>query len=204
MLDNAQLADALKEAAYARDVPGFADVGSSLLLFCREVKEDFTVCLSGECADEIFGGYPWYHKKEILFEDCFPWSRTTDIHRSILKDGFLPKGEEYARNAYESTIVKTSYFDGENPLEKRMREMFMLNLDWFMQTLLMRKDAMSMESSLEVRIPFCDYRLVEYAYNIPWELKALGGREKGILRKAFENDLPKEIVYKKKPISENS
>ncbi len=198
VLDNTQLADALKEAAYARSVPGFADVDSSLLLFCREVKKNFTVCLSGECADEIFGGYPWYHRKEILFEDCFPWSRTTDIRRSILKDGFLPKGEEYARNAYESTVAKTSHLDGENPLEKRMREMFMLNLDWFMQTLLMRKDAMSMESSLEVRVPFCDYRLVEYAYNIPWELKALGGREKGILRKAFENDLPKEIVYRKK------
>ncbi len=198
VLNNTDVADALAQAAEARGLPGFADVDSSLLLFCREVKKDFTVCLSGECADEIFGGYPWYHRKEILFEDCFPWSRTTDVRRSILTEGFLPKGEEYARNAYEETLKQTSYLDGENDFDRRMREMFILNMNWFMQTLLVRKDVMSMESSLEVRVPFCDYRLVEYAYNLPWSLKALDGREKGILRKAFENDLPYEIAWRKK------
>lgn len=198
VLGNKDVADALAQATDARGVPGFADVDSSLLLFCKEVKKDFTVCLSGECADEIFGGYPWYHRKEILFEDCFPWSRTTDVRRSILTDGFLPKGEEYARNAYEQTLKQTSYLDGENDFDRRMREMFILNMNWFMQTLLVRKDVMSMESSLEVRVPFCDYRLVEYAYNLPWSIKALDGREKGILRKAFENDLPYEIAWRKK------
>ena len=198
ILDNVAVADALEQATDARGVPGFADIDSSLLLFCKEVKKDFTVCLSGECADEIFGGYPWYHRKEILFEDCFPWSRSTDVRRSILSPGFLPKGEEYARNAYEQTLKQTSYLDGESNLDRRMREMFILNLNWFMQTLLVRKDVMSMESSLEVRVPFCDYRLVEYAYNMPWSIKALDGREKGIVRKAFENDLPYEIAWRKK------
>ncbi|MGN1329415.1 MAG: asparagine synthase (glutamine-hydrolyzing) [Eubacterium sp.] len=198
VLGNKNVADALAQATDARGVPGFADVDSSLLLFCNEVKKDFTVCLSGECADEIFGGYPWYHRKEILFEDCFPWSRTTDVRRNILTDGFLPNGEEYARNAYEQTLKQTSYLDGENDFDRRMREMFILNMNWFMQTLLVRKDVMSMESSLEVRVPFCDYRLVEYAYNLPWSIKALDGREKGILRKAFENDLPYEIAWRKK------
>lgn len=198
VLDNTDVADALAHAAEARGVPGFADVDSSLLLFCQEVKKDFTVCLSGECADEIFGGYPWYHRREILFEDCFPWSRTTDVRRSILRPGFLENGEEYARNAYESTLKKVSCLEGESVFDKRMREMFILNLNWFMQTLLTRKDVMSMESSLEVRVPFCDYRLVEYAYNMPWSVKALDGREKGILRKAFEKELPAEIVWRKK------
>ena len=198
VLDNADVAAALGDAATARGVPAFADVDSSLLLFCREVKKDFTVCLSGECADEIFGGYPWYHRKEILFEDSFPWSRSTAARRSILRQGFLPNGEEYLQNAYNETVKKTSYLDSDSPLEKRMREMFVLNLNWFMQTLLYRKDVMSMESSLEVRVPFCDYRLVEYAYNMPWDYKALDGREKGILRKAFENDLPSEIAWRKK------
>lgn len=198
VLDNADVAAALDDAATARGVPAFADVDSSLLLFCREVKKDFTVCLSGECADEIFGGYPWYHRKEILFEDSFPWSRSTAARRSILRQGFLPNGEEYLQNAYNETVKKTSYLDSDSPLEKRMREMFVLNLNWFMQTLLYRKDVMSMESSLEVRVPFCDYRLVEYAYNMPWDYKALDGREKGILRKAFENDLPSEIAWRKK------
>lgn len=198
VLDNADVAAALADAAIARGIPGFADVDSSLLLFCKEVKKDFTVCLSGECADEIFGGYPWYHRKEILFEDCFPWSRSVDVRKSILKSGFLKNGAEYARTAYENTLADVSCLDSDGKFEKRMREMFILNLNWFMQTLLMRKDVMSMESSLEVRVPFCDYRLVEYAYNMPWNIKALDGREKGILRKAFENDLPYEIAWRKK------
>lgn len=198
ILDNLSVAEALADSAVARGVPAFADVDSSLLLFCREVKKDFTVCLSGECADELFGGYPWYHRKEILFEDCFPWSRSTQVRRSILKSGVLENGEAYLRNAYESTLKDVKYLESDSKLERRMREMFMLNFNWFMQTLLYRKDVMSMESSLEVRVPFCDRRLVEYAYNLPWELKALDGREKGILRKAFENDLPYDIVWRKK------
>ncbi|MBQ7740467.1 MAG: asparagine synthase (glutamine-hydrolyzing) [Eubacterium sp.] len=198
ILENQAVADALIDAAYARTCPGFTDVDSSLLLFCREVKKDFTVCLSGECADEIFGGYPWYHRKEILFEDTFPWSRTTDVRRGILKDGFLPEGEEYARSAYLSTLKSVSSLDTDTALEKRMREMFVLNLNWFMQTLLIRKDVMSMEASLEVRVPFCDWRIVDYAYNMPWSIKSLGNREKGILRKAFENELPYDIVWRKK------
>ena len=198
ILDNKSVAHALIESTYARTLPGFTDVDSSLLLFCREVKKEQTVALSGECADEIFGGYPWYHNKDILFEETFPWSRSTDVRRSILKDGFFSGGEEYARNRYLETVAKTSYLDSDNKTERRMREMFRLNLDWFMQTLLVRKDVMSMESSLEVRVPFCDYRIVEYAYNMPWSIKSFNGREKGVLRKAFENELPEEITWRKK------
>ena len=198
ILDNKDVAHALIESTYARNLPGFTDVDSSLLLFCREVKKEQTVALSGECADEIFGGYPWYHNKDILFEETFPWSRSTDVRQSILKDGLLPNGAEYAHARYLETVAKTSYLDTDNKTERRMREMFRLNLDWFMQTLLVRKDVMSMESSLEVRVPFCDYRIVEYAYNMPWSIKSLDGREKGVLRKAFENELPYEITWRKK------
>ncbi|MBQ9227299.1 MAG: asparagine synthase (glutamine-hydrolyzing) [Eubacterium sp.] len=198
VLNNSAVAEALIDAAIARNTPGFTDVDSSLLLFCREVKKQFTVCLSGECADEIFGGYPWYHRPEILFEETFPWSRTTEVRRSILKEGFLPEGEEYAHSAYLDTVSKTDYLPGESTLERRMREMFVLNMDWFMQTLLVRKDVMSMEASLEVRVPFCDWRIVEYAYNMPWHIKAYDGREKGILRKAFEAELPEVITWRKK------
>lgn len=198
MLDNKEVAEALIDSTYARTLPGFTDVDSSLLLFCREVKKEHTVALSGECADEIFGGYPWYHNKDILFEETFPWSRSTDVRKSILKDGLLPNGEEYVHNRYTETVNRTSYLDSDNRTEKRMREMFRLNLDWFMQTLLVRKDVMSMESSLEVRVPFCDYRIVEYAYNMPWSIKSLDGREKGVLRKAFEDVLPYEITWRKK------
>lgn len=198
ILDNKDVAHALIESTYARNLPGFTDVDSSLLLFCREVKKEQTVALSGECADEIFGGYPWYHNKDILFEETFPWSRSTNVRQSILKDGLLKNGAEYAHARYLETVAKTSYLDTDNKTERRMREMFRLNLDWFMQTLLVRKDVMSMESSLEVRVPFCDYRIVEYAYNMPWRIKSLDGREKGVLRKAFENELPYEITWRKK------
>lgn len=198
ILDNKELFDALFQSVEARDLPGYVDVDSSLLLFCGEIKKDFTVALSGECADELFGGYPWYHNRDILFEDCFPWSRSQDIRRSILKDGALPRGEEYVRQKYLDTVNGTDKLPTDSKLTSRMREMFSLNYYWFMQCLLERKDRCSMYSGLEVRVPFCDWRIVEYAYNMPWEIKALGGREKGIVRKAFEDILPYDIAWRKK------
>ena len=198
VLGNEALYKALFEAVDARDTPGMTDVDSSLLLFCREVRKDFTVAVSGECADELFGGYPWYHSEEILNEDCFPWSRSTAVRRAILRKGILKRGEEYVRERYEQTLRDTDCLPGDSPIQRRRREMFMLNIGWFMQTLLDRKDRCSMYSGLEVRVPFCDKRIVSYAYNMPWELKALGGREKGIVRKAFSDVLPESIVWRKK------
>lgn len=198
ILDNTKLFEALLPSVEARDLPGYVDVDSSLLLFCKRIKENYTVALSGECADELFGGYPWYHNREILFEDSFPWSRSQDIRRSILQSGILPRGEEYVRQRYLDTINATDTLTTDSKLDKRMREMFALNYYWFMQCLLERKDRCSMYSGLEVRVPFCDFRIVEYAYNMPWEIKAFGGREKGIVRKAFEDILPYDIVWRKK------
>lgn len=198
ILDNTQLAQALFPSVEARDLPGMADIDSSLLLFCREIKDNYTVALSGECADELFGGYPWYHNKDILFQECFPWSASQKIRRSIIKDNILPRGEEYVHQKYLDTVKQTESLPTDSKLTRRMREMFMLNFYWFMQCLLERKDRCSMFSGLEVRVPFCDYRLVEYAYNMPWELKAYNNREKGIVRKAFEDILPKEIAWRKK------
>lgn len=198
VLDNKEVAHALEESTEARSLPGFTDVDSSLLLFCREVQREQTVALSGECADEIFGGYPWYHNKDILFEETFPWSRSIDVRQSILKPGLLKNGGEFVHEKYLETVKSASYLESDSKTERRMREMFMLNMDWFMQTLLMRKDMMSMHCSLEVRVPFCDYRIVEYAYNMPWKFKSPGGREKGVLRRAFENELPYEIAWRKK------
>lgn len=198
VLDNKKVMEALFDSVDARDLPGYVDIDSSLLLFCKEIKKDYTVALSGECADELFGGYPWYHNKNILFEECFPWSRSQEIRRSILKKGILKRGEEYVMSKYFDTIRRADTLPTDSAVDKRMREMFMLNFNWFMQCLLERKDRCSMKSGLEVRVPFCDYRLVEYAYNMPWQIKAYGGREKGIIRKAFENILPYDICYRKK------
>ncbi len=198
VLDNTELAKTLCSATFARDLPGMADIDASLLLFCKEIKKDFTVALSGECADEIFGGYPWYHNKQILFEDTFPWSRSISVRKSIFKEGLLKNSDEYVRERYLATVKETDKLSTDSKLNARMREMFMLNINWFMQTLLDRKDRMSMANGLEVRVPFCDYRIVEYAFNMPWEIKAYKGREKGIVREAMRGILPDSIVYRKK------
>lgn len=198
-LDTPALADALDDSTRARDLPGMADVDSSLYLFCREIRKRFPVALSGECADEIFGGYPWYHRKEVLFYDGFPWSTAVPERAALMKRQMSAcEAEEYVRRSYDRCIAKTDYLDGENDTARRMREMFLLNMDYFMATLLDRKDRMSMANGLEVRVPFCDYRIVEYAYNIPWEMKSYTGREKGLVRHAMTGILPEDVLWRKK------
>jgi asparagine synthase (glutamine-hydrolysing) len=194
------LKDYLIEAVHVRDLPGMADVDSSLLWFCKEIKHDFTVGLSGECADEIFGGYPWFHREDDFNRRGFPWMRSVAERQGLLKDEWNKKLnlQEYVLSQYDKSVAETPLLDGENEIEKKRRQLFYLNLIWFMTTLLDRKDRMSMGASLEVRVPFADHRLVEYVWNIPWEMKMHDNREKGILRKALEGILPNEVLYRKK------
>lgn len=200
VLDTPALAEALNDAAYARDLPGMADVDSSLWLFCREIKNaGFPVALSGECADEIFGGYPWYHRPEVLHYNGFPWATSVPERGVLMKKPMSGKeAEAFVRKAYDRCLEDVDYLDGENADDTRMREMFVLNLEYFMATLLDRKDRMSMAHGLEVRVPFCDYRLVEYAYNIPAAFKNYRGREKGLVRYAMEGVLPEDVLWRKK------
>ncbi|MGG7177933.1 asparagine synthase (glutamine-hydrolyzing) [Clostridium paraputrificum] len=198
-LNHSDLAYALKDAVHAKDLPGMADVDSSLYLFCNEVKNDFVIALSGECADELFGGYPWFTNKDMINSTTFPWSRFIQDRKAILnKDLRSLDIEAFSQDQYNSTLNQVPHLPNESPEEYRMRELFFLNLKWFMVTLLNRKDRMSMANSLEVRVPFADYRLVEYAFNIPTNIKLLGGREKGLLRKSLEGILPEDIIYRKK------
>ncbi|WP_399632419.1 asparagine synthase (glutamine-hydrolyzing) [Sporosarcina sp. SG10008] len=200
IINNDQLANLLEEAVMMRDLPGMADVDSSLLWFCEQMKQDYTVALSGECADEIFGGYPWFYKEELLHGKEFPWMRSQTERQQLLLPHWQKKLdlEGYVRDRYNETISEVPLLGGETQIEARHREMSYLNMIWFMSTLLERKDRMSMGASLEVRVPFADHRIVEYAWNIPWEMKMLNGQEKGILRKALEGVLPNEILYRKK------
>ncbi|CUB51542.1 Asparagine synthetase [glutamine-hydrolyzing] 3 [Bacillus subtilis] len=200
VISNEQLAQYLTEAVLVRDLPGMADIDSSLLWFCREIKKDFVVGLSGECADEIFGGYPWFYREDDLQSSAFPWMRSTEAREQLLKKEWRNKLnlQQYVQQRYEESIQEVPILDGESPLEAKRRQLFYLNMVWFMTTLLDRKDRMSMGASLEVRVPFADHRLVEYAWNIPWEMKMYKNREKGLLRKALEGLLPNEILYRKK------
>ncbi|OPJ61660.1 asparagine synthase (glutamine-hydrolyzing) [Clostridium oryzae] len=197
--DNHELFTALENAVQANDVPGMADIDSSLLLFCREISKEAVVALSGECADEIFGGYPWFTRPELRNLNTFPWSNATKERKAILSPHLSNINlEDYVNYQYKKTIDRVPYLEGESDENKASRRMFFLNIKWFMTTLLTRKDRMSMANSLEVRVPFADYRIVEYAYNIPGELKLYGGREKGLLRKAFTGILPDDILWRKK------
>ncbi|HWR61687.1 MAG TPA: asparagine synthase (glutamine-hydrolyzing) [Clostridia bacterium] len=198
-IDSGLLAAALKDAVLANDLPGMADIDSSLYLFCREVRKEATVAISGECADEIFGGYPWFTRQELINSSTFPWSEAIKERKSILSEEYQSLAfEEYIQDKYLQTIREVPVLEGESKEEARMREMFYLNLKWQMITLLNRKDRMSMSNSLEVRVPFADYRLVEYAYNVPWSMKYCDHREKGLLRRALKGILPEGILERKK------
>ena len=188
----------LEEATLARDLPGMADVDFSLLAFCKEIRKDVKVALSGECADEIFGGYPWYRDPEIRALDGFPWAQNTQDRCRLLSSDIKIDGEAFVAEAYQKTLRESDILPENSPQEKRMKEMMNLNFRWFMQTLLDRKDRMSMYTSLEVRVPFCDYRIAEYLYSVPWAYKDCQGMEKGLLRKAMEGLLPGEVLYRKK------
>lgn len=199
IVNTEDLIASLRDAMVARDLPGMADVDSSLLLFCREVKKHATVALSGECADEIFGGYPWFYRDDLLNLDMFPWANSLALRRNVISKRLSNLNiEGYAKSRYFDTVEETPLLGNENPKERRRRQMFYLNIKWFMANLLDRKDRMSMASGLEVRVPFCDHRLAEYVWNIPWDVKNIGGMEKGILRLAVKDLIPESICTRKK------
>ena len=200
VLSARELAESLEEATLARDLPGMADVDFSLLCFCGQIRQHVKVALSGECADEIFGGYPWYRDPEVRALEGFPWAQNTAQRAALLspelRAGLDP--EAFVMDAYADTCRESDILPGTDPLEVRMKQMVCLNFRWFMQTLLDRKDRMSMYHSLEVRVPFCDHRIAEYLYAVPWAYKDHMGREKGLLRHAMAGILPKEVLFRKK------
>ena len=199
ILDNGELASALLDAARASDMPGMADINSSLLLFCKEVRKHATVALSGECADEIFGGYPWYVRKDLAHAGTFPWSGAIKERCALLSPELSQaRLAEYVQAQYAGAIEKAPVAADMTQEEAEFRKLFYLNVKWFMNTLLTRKDRMSMATSLEVRVPFADHRLVQYAFNIPRDMLFYGGREKGLLRKALSGILPDAVLWRKK------
>ena len=251
-----ELYDCLFQAVKAKDLPGMTDVDASLLFFARKIKENHTVCLSGECADEIFGGYPWFRAKESFLVDRFPWSRDLEFRMAVLNPevrNALPM-EEYVRAQYERSLHNISLLPEEmgdreelfrlerdymEPilaseleftqsnstgiekvlqkqkeqqmlrsqytkerimplLHRREREISVLNMKWFMETLLERKDRMTMANGLEVRVPFADHRLVSYLYALPWEYKYHNKEVKSLLKDAMKDLLPEPVVNRKK------
>ncbi|MEC0372388.1 asparagine synthase (glutamine-hydrolyzing) [Paenibacillus chibensis] len=198
--DTPELIESLNYSTLTRDLPGMADVDGSLYLFCREIKKGATVAVSGEAADEIFGGYPWFHRDEMLNSGTFPWAVASEMRASLLSPEIREwtRPIDYLGDRYADAVREVPKLRGETGKQAQMRVMSYLNITRFMPTLLDRKDRMSMGVGLEVRVPYCDHRLVQYVWNIPWEMKMTGGREKGILRKALEGVLPDDVLYRKK------
>ena len=198
--EEAELAALLDQAVWMKDLPGMTDVDASLLYFCGQVRRHFKVALTGECADEIFGGYPWFYRPDLLHADGFPWSFELSARTALLNQETISRLdlEGYVRSRYEAALEEVPHLPGENPEERRRREVAYLNLRWFMQTLLDRMDRTSMAWGLEARVPFADHRIVEYLYNVPWEMKYQNGTEKALLREACRDLLPPELLWRKK------
>lgn len=208
LLDSQELSDPEVRAAVLRatDLPPafWGDMWPSLYLLFREIRRHSTVALSGESADELFGGYRWFHNPAAIGADTFPWLTSGSSRYfgglGLLDRGLLDKLDipEYRRGRYREALTEVPVLPGEDPVERRMREITYLNLTRFVQTLLDRKDRMSMAVGLEVRVPFCDHKLVEYVFNTPWAMKKHDGREKSLLRSAASDLLPRSIVERVK------
>lgn len=198
--DEADLVNLLDTAVDAKDLPGMADIDASLLYFCSLVKAHNKVALTGECADEIFGGYPWFYKDELTWVNGFPWSKDAEARTVLLDEDFIRDLElnDYIHAKYAETLKSVPYLEGEDPAERKRREITYLNIKWFMQTLLDRMDRASMYYALEARVPFADHRIMEYVFNVPWAMKYKGGVAKSLLRDACKDLLPDELLYRKK------
>jgi asparagine synthase (glutamine-hydrolysing) len=204
MLNSERLKDENTRRAVMRALdcgwPAGGDMFPSLYLLFEEIRKDSTVALSGESADEVFGGYRWFHEPAMVEAEDFPWNAMLptlaplvceDVARELRLD-------EYRKDCYSQAIRDTPCLAGETGLQKRMREISYLNLTRFLPILLDRKDRMSMAVGLEVRVPFCDHELVDYVFNTPWSMKTFDGREKSLLRAAASGLLPDSILQRRK------
>ncbi len=200
LCDEQQLIHELDAAVEAKDLPGMTDVDASLLYFCALVKQENKVALTGECADEIFGGYPWFYRKELMEADGFPWSSDISARTLMLNNEWINRLDlfNYSHEQYLTSLTQAPLLEKESPLQRRRREIAYLNIKWFMQTLLDRMDRTSMYSGLEARVPFADHRIIEYVFNVPWEMKYQNGVEKALLRDAVKDLLPAELLHRKK------
>ncbi|MDD3766587.1 MAG: asparagine synthase (glutamine-hydrolyzing) [Eubacteriales bacterium] len=186
----------LEAAVCARDLPGMADGDASMLYFYSQVQKRHKVALSGECADEVFGGYSWFGSQKVLDSPYFPWQHSAFARVELLNPdvAFYADIDEYCLRRYAETVEKTPRLQGESSLEARRREIFYLSINWFLPQLLESRDRMSAACGMEIRMPFCDHRLIEYVWNVPWKMKNLGGKDKGILRLALKGILPDDVI----------
>ena len=194
IISQKELAKYLEKSLTARDYPGMADIDSSLLWFSEQISKDYKVILSGECADEIFGGYPWFYRSELNERKNFPWINNLDYRQKLLNKNLKINLKKICKKEYKKTIKELPRHDRKNKYKK----LFYINMTHFMTTLLDRKDRMTMGATLEARVPFSNTKLVEYLWNLPFEYKYKNNIEKYLLRDAFKDILPNEVLNRKK------
>ncbi|MFE4831297.1 asparagine synthase (glutamine-hydrolyzing) [Streptomyces sp. NPDC056672] len=200
LIPDDDLLDARDAVLRARDRPGWGEMDASLHLLFREVRRRSTVALSGEAADEIFGGYPYFHDPAALAADTFPWLHGRTTPAALLRPEVAAevRPEEYTAAQYRRSLDGVPRLEGEEGADRRIREIFHLALTRWLPPLLERVDRVSMSVGLEVRVPFCDHRLVDYVANVPWAVKTPGGRSKGLLRDAVRDLLPPQVADRPK------
>ncbi len=200
VLDQAALASALSDAVSARGFPGMADVDSSLLLFAAQIARRAPVVVSGECGDEVFGGYPWFREGAHLGEDAFPWSGSVALRESILSEPLRSRLNlpEYVRRTLRSAVEQTGIDCASDDREGELRRIQLLCFRFFMANLQERAVRMCEPAGLTVLTPLCDERLVQYVFNVPWKMKFMGGMEKGLFRAAVRDLMPRELNERRK------
>lgn len=194
------LLETLDEAVVSRGFPGMADIDASLWLFSRELARQGDYALSGECSDEVFGGYPWFNREELIFSEGFPWSGSLALRESVLRRDVREelKLADYVDRVYREAVARQSVLSGETARETRLRRLQGLCFEFFMSNLQERAFCMGQSSGLTVLTPYCDERLVSYVYNVPWDMKRMLGVEKGLLRAALRDLLPEDLLMRRK------
>ena len=182
----------LEDTLYLRDYPGMTDIDSSLYWFSKEISKKHKVILSGECADEIFGGYPWFYRKEL--NNLFPWINNISYRQKLINPSIKINLEKTLKKEYKRMIKELPRKDRKD----KYKRLFYINMTHFMTTLLDRKDRMTMGATIEARVPFADTKLIEYLWNLPFNYKYKDGTEKYLLREAFKDIIPDEVLYRKK------
>lgn len=199
MIDNSSLVEGLKKAVLIRDTPGMTDIDSSMYFLATKIREKHRLGLSGECADEVFGGYPWFYEKKRKLS-TFPWIRNLDYKESLLSPKYkkILHLKEYVMNEFQTAIQETPTLPSDSRTTIRDRQLSYINMKYFMTNLLDRKDRLTMAASIEVRVPFCDKDLVDFLYNVPFQYKYRNKVEKKLLRDAYEGTVIDEVIQRKK------
>ncbi len=199
-LSNEALVMGLHEAMILRGFPGMGDIDTSLMVFCKEMSKYANVGMGGECADEVFGGYPWFHREELKTSEFFPWIRSVSERNEYINEEIKEKFDvlDFAKSVYRDELEKVPKLYKESEEYKRIREIGYLTYRWFLPVLLERQDKMARIADFKIRAPFCNFKLMKYVYNIPWEYRVYNNMEKGILRYAFKDLLPESVAYRKK------